>query len=173
MVMHPMENSCIAVMPADGKAVRIRLPTPIHQRAARRSCMPIKNAAVYAASPARIARFSHDLCWLHRVSAGKIERFPLQLPGSLTTVLSTYLLSLMSFHHNGIFFRLFHIKNGSNSQKKNTSSPLWEGNKLIIALSWQYRWRGWLALLYDVWCVFLVRFKVSLVGSWLLSFKKT
>ncbi len=37
-------------MPADGKAVRSRLPTPIHKLAARRSCMLIKSAAVSAAS---------------------------------------------------------------------------------------------------------------------------
>jgi IS1 transposase len=58
--MPPMANSSIAAVPADGKAVRIRLPTPIHKRAARRSCTPIKNAAVYAASRARIARLAHD-----------------------------------------------------------------------------------------------------------------
>ena len=45
-------SSCIAAVPADGQAGRIRLPTPIHKRAARRSCMPIKNAAVSVASQA-------------------------------------------------------------------------------------------------------------------------
>jgi hypothetical protein len=49
MVMPPMANSSIAVVPADGKAVRIRLPTPIQKLAARRSCILIKNAAVSAA----------------------------------------------------------------------------------------------------------------------------
>jgi 8-oxo-dGTP pyrophosphatase MutT (NUDIX family) len=43
MVMHPMANSSIAAVHADVKAVRIRRPTPIHQRAARRSYMSIKN----------------------------------------------------------------------------------------------------------------------------------
>src|SRR5260370_3081310 len=51
-VMPPMASSCIAAVPADGKAGRIRLLTPIHQRAARRSCMPIKNAAACVAPPA-------------------------------------------------------------------------------------------------------------------------
>src|SRR5205809_1845221 len=46
MAMLPMANSSIAAVPADGKVVRIPLPTPIHKRAARRYCMPIKNAAV-------------------------------------------------------------------------------------------------------------------------------
>jgi hypothetical protein len=50
-----MGNNCIAAMPADGKAVRIRLPTSIHKRAARRSCMPLKNAAVSGASRAPLA----------------------------------------------------------------------------------------------------------------------
>lgn len=49
MVMPLMGNNSIAVVPADGKAVRIRLPTPIPKLAARRSCTPIKNAAVYVA----------------------------------------------------------------------------------------------------------------------------
>ena len=39
-------SSCIAAVPADGQAGRIRLPTPLHQRAARRSCMPLKNASL-------------------------------------------------------------------------------------------------------------------------------
>jgi len=50
----PMANSSIAAVPADSKAVRIRRSTPIHQRAARRSYMPLKNAAVYAASRAPV-----------------------------------------------------------------------------------------------------------------------
>ncbi len=52
MDMPPMANNCIAVEPADGKAVRTRLPTPINQLAAKRFCTPTKNAAVSAASPA-------------------------------------------------------------------------------------------------------------------------
>src|SRR5438034_1491711 len=52
MAMLQMANSSIAAVPADGKVVRIPLPTPIHKRAARRSCMPIKNAAVSVASQA-------------------------------------------------------------------------------------------------------------------------
>jgi hypothetical protein len=39
MVMPPMANSSIAAVPADSKAVRIRLPTPIPKHAARRSSM--------------------------------------------------------------------------------------------------------------------------------------
>src|SRR5438067_246687 len=39
MVMPPMANSSIAVVPADGKAARIPLPTPIRKLAARKSCM--------------------------------------------------------------------------------------------------------------------------------------
>ncbi len=55
MVMPPMANSSIAAARADGKAVRIPLPTPIAKRAARRSCTPIKNAAVSVASCAPLA----------------------------------------------------------------------------------------------------------------------
>jgi InsA N-terminal domain len=51
----PIANSSIAAVQGLGKAVRIRRPMPIHQRAARRSCMPLKNAAVYAASHAPLA----------------------------------------------------------------------------------------------------------------------
>ncbi len=46
-------NTCIAAVPADGKAVRIRLPTPMHQRAARRSCRPLWNNTLRQ----RLARF--------------------------------------------------------------------------------------------------------------------
>ena len=48
----PMGNNCIAVVPADGKAGRIPLPTPIRTLAARRFCTPTKNAAACVASPA-------------------------------------------------------------------------------------------------------------------------
>src|SRR5438034_1283164 len=37
----PMANSSLAVVPADGKAARIPLPTPIRKLAARKSCMPL------------------------------------------------------------------------------------------------------------------------------------
>ena len=55
MGMLPMTNSCIAAMPEDVKAARIPLPTPVPQLAARRPCMPIKNAAVCVVSPAPLA----------------------------------------------------------------------------------------------------------------------
>ena len=55
MGMLPMANSCIAAVPADVKAARIPLPTPIPQLATRKSCMPIKNAAACVASPAPLA----------------------------------------------------------------------------------------------------------------------
>ncbi len=60
MVMPLMGNNCIAAAHVDGKATRARLPMPIQKLTARRFCMPLKNAAVYAASHARIAHFSHD-----------------------------------------------------------------------------------------------------------------
>src|SRR5260370_768859 len=40
MDMPLMGNNCIAVVRADVKAARSRLPTPIQKRAARRSCVP-------------------------------------------------------------------------------------------------------------------------------------
>ena len=45
-------SSGIAAAPADVRVARPRLPTPLHQLATRRSCMPLKNAAAYAVSPA-------------------------------------------------------------------------------------------------------------------------
>src|SRR5438552_812063 len=52
MATLPMANSCIAAVRADGKVARTPLPTSIPKAAARRSCMPIKNAAVCAVSRA-------------------------------------------------------------------------------------------------------------------------
>jgi hypothetical protein len=46
MDMPPMGNNSIAVERADGKAARTPLPTSILKPAARRSCTPLKNAAV-------------------------------------------------------------------------------------------------------------------------------
>ena len=46
MDMPPMANNCLAVEHADGKAARTRLPTPIHQLAARRLCTPTENSTV-------------------------------------------------------------------------------------------------------------------------------
>src|SRR5258706_450035 len=46
----PMANSCIAAVRAHGKVARTPLPTPIPKPAARRSCMPLKNAAACVAS---------------------------------------------------------------------------------------------------------------------------
>src|SRR6266566_4723423 len=81
MDMPPMANNCIAVERADGKAARTRLPTPIHQLAVRRLCRPTKNAAVSAASHARIARLAHDRLQLdHKKGA--------QLPPLCTTLLA-------------------------------------------------------------------------------------
>ena len=59
MAMPPTANGSIAAARADGKAARIPLPMPIQKRAARRSCMLIKNAAVCAVSRARIAGFAY------------------------------------------------------------------------------------------------------------------
>lgn len=76
----PMANSSLAAMPADGKAARISLPTPIRKLAARESCMPIKNAAVYAASPARLASRVRPC----RLGSKKVA----QLPPLWTTLLA-------------------------------------------------------------------------------------
>src|SRR5258707_2595135 len=46
----PMANSCIAAVRAHGKVARTPLPSPIPKPAARRSCMPLKNAAACVAS---------------------------------------------------------------------------------------------------------------------------
>jgi hypothetical protein len=73
----PMGNSSIAAVPVDGKAVRNRLPTPKSKRAARRSCMPIKNAAVCAASRARIAGLSHHRIQLDQKKGAQLP--PLQI----------------------------------------------------------------------------------------------
>jgi len=55
MVMPPMASSCIAAVPVDVRVARTRPPMPIQKLAARRSCMPIKNEAVSAASRACLA----------------------------------------------------------------------------------------------------------------------
>ena len=81
MVMPPMANSSLAAVPADGKAVRIPLPMPIHRLAARRFCMPLKNAAVCAVSRARIAGFAY-----HRVPVD--QKKGAQLPPLCATLLA-------------------------------------------------------------------------------------
>jgi hypothetical protein len=60
MGMPPTANRNIAVMPVGVAAVRIRPLMPIPKRAAKRSCMPIKNAAVCVVSRARIAGFAYN-----------------------------------------------------------------------------------------------------------------
>ncbi len=77
MVMPPMVNSPIAAVPADGKAVRNRLPTPMAKRAAKRSCMLLKHAAVCAASRARIAGLWHDRIQLDQKKGAQFA--PLQI----------------------------------------------------------------------------------------------
>src|SRR5260221_6658752 len=55
MGMPPTGNRSIVVMPVDVAAARIRRPLPIQKPVARRSCMPIKSAAVCVALRARLA----------------------------------------------------------------------------------------------------------------------
>src|SRR5713226_2387728 len=50
-----MASSCIAAAHADVKVARTQLPTPIQKLAARKFCMPTKNEAACAASPAPLA----------------------------------------------------------------------------------------------------------------------
>ena len=71
MATLPMGNSCIAVVSADGKAARTPLPTPLHQLAAKRSCTPMKNAAVCAASKSVVM---HEACLLLFLHHYKRER---------------------------------------------------------------------------------------------------
>jgi insertion element IS1 protein InsB len=67
-----MANSCIAAVLADGKVVRIRLPTAIQKRAGKRSCMLIKNAAVSAASRAPLV----SLARASQVGSKKVAQLP-------------------------------------------------------------------------------------------------
>ncbi len=46
MAMPLMGTNGIAAMPSDGKAARTELPMPISTLAAKRSCMPLKNASL-------------------------------------------------------------------------------------------------------------------------------
>jgi IS1 family transposase len=80
MVMPPMGNSSLAAVRADGKVARIPLPTPIQKPAARRSCTPIKNAAVCVASRAH----SGSLAPPGPVGSKKVA----QLPPLWTTLLT-------------------------------------------------------------------------------------
>jgi hypothetical protein len=50
-----MASSCLAAAHADVKVARTQLPTPMQKLAARKFCMPTKNEAAYAASPAPLA----------------------------------------------------------------------------------------------------------------------
>src|SRR5258708_29159253 len=52
MVMLPMASRCIAAVRVEGKAARTLHPMPIQKLTVRRSCMPLKNAAAWVASPA-------------------------------------------------------------------------------------------------------------------------
>ncbi len=79
MVMLPMASNCIAAARADGKAARTRLPMRIRKLAAKRFCRPIKNAAVCAASRARLASPAQR----YQVGSKKVAQLP---PFSTTLV---------------------------------------------------------------------------------------
>jgi insertion element IS1 protein InsB len=74
MGMPPMASSCIAAVRADGKVARTRHPMPTRTLAAKRSCMPIKNAAVCVASPALIAGLSDHRVQLDQKKVAQYSR---------------------------------------------------------------------------------------------------
>src|SRR5260370_22461661 len=79
MVMLPMASNCIAGVHADVKVVRTRLPMRIRKLAAKRFCRPFKNAAVCAASRARLASPAPR----YQVGSKKVAQLP---PFSTTMV---------------------------------------------------------------------------------------